>query len=64
MSPAQRALVAGADPKDDARGPRFVRRMFRILDLPTLIRARKAAGRAKDREAVLELEVLRELRRS
>ena len=37
---------------------------FRILDLPTLIRAKKAAGRAKDREAVLELEVLRELRRS
>ena len=35
---------------------------FRILDLPTLIRAKKAAGRPKDREAVLELEVLRELR--
>ena len=37
---------------------------FRILDLPTLIRAKKAAGRPKDREAVLELEVLRELRRA
>ena len=35
---------------------------FRVLDLPTLIRAKKAAGRPKDREAVLELEVLRELR--
>ena len=64
MSPAQLALVAGADPKDDAGGSRLVRRMFRILDLPTLIRAKKATGRAKDREAVLELEVLRELRRS
>ncbi len=36
---------------------------FRILDLPTLIRAKKAAGRPKDLEALLELEVLRELRR-
>ena len=37
---------------------------FRILDLPTLIRAKRASGRPKDREALLELEVLRdELRR-
>ena len=37
---------------------------FRVLDLPTLIRAKRASGRPKDREALLELEVLRdELRR-
>ncbi len=35
---------------------------FRILDLPSLIRAKRAVGRPKDREALLELEVLRELR--
>jgi hypothetical protein len=35
---------------------------FRILDLPTLIRAKRATGRPKDREALLELEVLREER--
>lgn len=33
---------------------------FRILDLPTLIRSKKAAGRPKDRESLLELEVLAE----
>ena len=32
---------------------------FRILDLPTLIRSKRATGRPKDREALLELEVLR-----
>jgi hypothetical protein len=36
---------------------------FRILDLPTLIRAKRATGRPKDREALLELEVLRAERR-
>ena len=52
------ASVAAHSERVDALGIEFP-----ILDLPTLIRARKAAGRAKDREAVLELEVLRELRR-
>ncbi|MEP6733158.1 MAG: hypothetical protein ABJE10_21120 [bacterium] len=33
---------------------------FRILDLPTLIRSKRATGRPKDREAILELEVLRD----
>ncbi len=37
---------------------------FRILDLPTLIRSKRATARPKDREALLELEVLREERRS
>ena len=37
---------------------------FRLLDLPTLIWVMRASGRPKDREALLELEVLRvELRR-
>ena len=36
---------------------------FRILDLLTLIRAKRATGRTKDREALVELEVIRELRR-
>ena len=31
-------------------------------NLPTLIRAKKATGRPKDREALLELDVLRKLR--
>ena len=35
---------------------------FSVLDLPTLIRAKRATGRPKDREALLELEVLREER--
>jgi hypothetical protein len=35
---------------------------FDILDLPTLIRAKRATGRGKDREALLELEALREER--
>ena len=34
---------------------------FRILDLNTLIRSKRATGRTKDREALLELEVLREV---
>ena len=33
---------------------------FRILDLPTLIRAKKATARKKDQEALLELEVIAE----
>ena len=33
---------------------------FQVLDLPTLIRAKRATGRPKDKEALLELEVLRE----
>ena len=36
---------------------------FDVLDLPTLIRAKRATGRGKDREALLELELLREERR-
>lgn len=36
---------------------------FRIIDLPTLIRAKRATARPKDKEALLELEVLRQLRR-
>ena len=35
-------------------------RDFRILDLPYLIRVKRAAGRPKDLEVVAELEVLRE----
>jgi hypothetical protein len=31
---------------------------FRVLDLPALIRAKRAAGRAKDREQLPELEAL------
>ena len=34
---------------------------FRVLDLPTLIKAKRATGRPKDREAILELELLRDL---
>lgn len=33
---------------------------FRCVDLPTLIRIKAAAGRAKDREAIAELRVLLE----
>jgi hypothetical protein len=33
---------------------------FRCVDLPTLIRIKTAAGRAKDREAIAELRVLLE----
>lgn len=36
---------------------------FMVLDLPTLIRAKRATGRPKDREALLELEVLRDERK-
>ena len=36
---------------------------FDVLDLPTLIRAKRATARPKDREAILELEVLREERK-
>ena len=31
---------------------------FKCIDLPTLIRIKEAAGRAKDREAIAELRVL------
>jgi predicted nucleotidyltransferase len=33
---------------------------FKCVDLPTLIRIKEAAGRAKDREAIAELRVLLE----
>jgi predicted nucleotidyltransferase len=33
---------------------------FKCVDLPTLIRIKEAAGRAKDREALAELRVLLE----
>jgi hypothetical protein len=36
---------------------------FRVLDLPTLIKAKRAAGRPKDRDALLELEALQSLGR-
>lgn len=36
---------------------------FQVLALPALIRAKRAAGRPRDREALLELETLLELRR-
>jgi len=36
---------------------------FRCVDLPTLIRIKKAAGRAKDLEAIAELQALLEERR-
>ncbi len=36
---------------------------FRILDLPALIKAKRAANRQKDREQLPELEALLELRR-
>ncbi len=49
------AAVAAHSQLVDTSGVRF-----RILDLPTLIRAKRATGRPKDREALLELEVLRE----
>jgi hypothetical protein len=35
-------------------------RDFRILDLATLIRVKRAAGRPKDLEVIAELDVLRE----
>jgi len=35
---------------------------FQVLGLSALIRAKRAAGRPKDREALVELEALRELR--
>jgi len=38
-------------------------RTIRVLDLPALIRAKRAAGRPKDLEAVAELEALIEERR-
>lgn len=34
---------------------------FRVLSLPALIKAKRAAGRPKDQEALLELEALQEL---
>jgi hypothetical protein len=36
---------------------------FRILDLPALIKAKRAANRQKDREQLPELEALMEIRR-
>jgi hypothetical protein len=36
---------------------------FRVLSLPALIKAKRAAGRPKDQEALLELEALAELGR-
>ena len=36
---------------------------FRIITLDALIAAKRATGRRKDREALLELEALREERR-
>ena len=36
---------------------------FDVLDLPTLIRAKRATARPKDQEALLELEVLRDERK-
>ena len=36
---------------------------FDVLDLPTLIRAKRATARPKDQEAMLELEVLQEERK-
>jgi hypothetical protein len=33
-------------------------RSLRVLDLPALIRAKRAAGRPKDLEAIAELEAL------
>ena len=36
---------------------------FRIISLDSLIAAKRATGRRKDREALLELEALREERR-
>ena len=36
----------------------------RCLDLPTLIKVKRAAGRPKDLEAVAELEALRDERRA
>jgi hypothetical protein len=36
---------------------------FRVLSLTALIKAKRAAGRPKDQEALLELEALRELGR-
>ena len=35
---------------------------FRVLDLPTLIKAKRATGRPKDREALLELQQLRSMK--
>ena len=36
---------------------------FRVLALPALVKAKRAAGRPKDREALLELEALHALKR-
>ena len=36
---------------------------FRILDLPSLIRAKRATDRPKGREALIELELIRVMRR-
>ena len=36
---------------------------FRVLDLPSLIKAKRAAGRARDFDHLPELEALLELRR-
>jgi hypothetical protein len=38
-------------------------RTYRVLNLDALIRSKRAAGRAKDLEAIAELEALREERR-
>ena len=35
---------------------------YRCIDLDTLIRAKRAAGRVKDLEAIAELEAIRESR--
>lgn len=40
--------------------PTVFGRTIRILDLPWLIRVKRAAGRPKDREVLAELEALQE----
>ena len=57
--------IVGGGKYDDLLGHSTVMRIFRrdvrVLDLDALIRAKRAAGRPKDFEAIAELELLQEL---
>jgi hypothetical protein len=58
--------IAGGGAYEDLRPHSVQMRIFGrdtlVIDLPWLIKVKRAAGRVKDLEAIAELEVLRELR--
>lgn len=50
----------GAPRHENAAVPEPIGEAVRVLDLPTLIRTKRAAGRPREFEAVAELEALEE----